>query len=209
MTIQERTTQALEVIRKESSELVEFLTGLFPKDVIENEADLELAATALTRVRDYLRRSAAARTDLVKPLNDTVKKINAGIKERDDPVIKEDSRLKRIMGAFRAKQQQLRQLEYEENLRKSAELFKDGSPIPEVVAPVPAEAERVVQTDPGSSVGFTTVWKWEVTDLGMVPRKYFKLDEATIGKLVKAGERDIPGVRIYSEQVPTVRIGGN
>lgn len=208
MTIQDRTTQALEVIRKESSELVEFLTGLFPKDVIEDEPDLEVAATAFTRIRDYLRRSTAARTELVKPLNDTVRKINASFKTRDEPVMKEDGRLKRLIGTFRAKQQQERQREYEENLAKSAEIFKEGSPIPEIVAPVPEETERVIPTDPGSSMGFTTVWKWEVTDLKSVPQKYFKLDEVTITKLVKAGERDIPGIRIYSESVPTARIGG-
>ena len=206
---QDTVSTALEAIGKESTTLAEYLVGLFPKDVIENEADHEIAATALTRVRDYLRRSSAARTELVKPLNDTVSKINASVKERDNPVIQEDGRLKRIMGTFRARQQQLRQLEHEESLKKSAELFKEGSPIPEIVAPVPVEPKRVVQTGSGSSVNYTTIWKWEVTDLGKVPRKYFKLDEATVGKLVKAGEREIEGIRIYSEQVPTVRIGGN
>jgi len=173
----QKTITALEVVRKDSAELVEFLTGLFPKDEIEDEADLEVAATALTRIRDYLRRSSTARTELVKPLNDTVKKINTSFKDRDDPVSKENDRLARLMGAFRAKQQQERQRQYEENLVKSAEIFKEGSPIPEIVAPVPVEPERVVQTDPGSSVGFTTVWKWEATDISLVPHKYFRLDE--------------------------------
>lgn len=48
-----------------------------------------------------------------------------------------------------------------------------------------------------------TVWRFEVTHPNMVPDKYLLIDEKKIGGVVRAlkGDTDIPGVRVYSEQV--------
>ena len=43
------------------------------------------------------------------------------------------------------------------------------------------------------------VWKWELVNFALVADKFKVLNEVLVGKMVRAGERDIPGVRIYSE----------
>lgn len=57
----------------------------------------------------------------------------------------------------------------------------------------------------GANVSFRTVWKFEVTKPEHVPIGYLTVNEKAISAAVKDGEREIPGVRIWSEEVPSVR----
>lgn len=73
--------------------------------------------------------------------------------------------------------------------------------LPEVQLP------KVVVEAPPKQEGISTrkEWKSEVTDRDAVPRKYWVLDEKAIQRDVKAGAREIPGVRIYSVDKLAVR----
>lgn len=67
----------------------------------------------------------------------------------------------------------------------------------------PVEAAPVlhkVSTDMGS-LGTQTVWKWSLEDLSKVPVEYLTIDAVKVGKVVRAGLRNIPGIRIFSEDV--------
>jgi hypothetical protein len=46
-------------------------------------------------------------------------------------------------------------------------------------------------------------WKFEITDLSVVPREYLIADDVKIGRVVRAlkGTTNIPGVRVYSVRV--------
>lgn len=55
----------------------------------------------------------------------------------------------------------------------------------------------------GASV--RTIWKYEVVTPIDVPDAYWSVDPALVGAAVSAGARDIPGVRIWSEQSVTIR----
>jgi hypothetical protein len=70
------------------------------------------------------------------------------------------------------------------------------APAPMIIAPPPVST-RVV-SDLGS-VGVVKRWTFQVTDATLVPREYLAVDEVKIGKVVRAGLREIAGVRIYSE----------
>ena len=66
-----------------------------------------------------------------------------------------------------------------------------------VVAPViEREAPKV------AGIATREVWRFEVTDPALVPREYLVVDEAKIGKVVRAlkGDTAIAGVRVYSER---------
>jgi hypothetical protein len=75
-------------------------------------------------------------------------------------------------------------------------------PPPPLPAPVPPPPPPVrtgsVRHTSGGSVSGRIEWKHEVTDPAAVPDKYKPIDEVQIGKDVRAGAREIPGVRIYS-----------
>lgn len=60
------------------------------------------------------------------------------------------------------------------------------------------EAVTTVQTASGSATR-RKVWTGEVVDESQVPRQYMTVDQKKINAAVKAGEREIPGVKIYEK----------
>jgi hypothetical protein len=199
-----KAEQGITLLRQQSLGLVAELTSAFPGTEITGESDLTLASEALTRITKHLKEWEQKRTEIVQPANNFVRSINQMWARLVDPVKSEEVRLRMMMSTFRAKESQRRQQEYQEGLKQVEEVFPGGSPIPEVVAPIPADSLKHVVTQNGT-VHYANVSKWEVQDINIIPREYFILDEATIGKLVKAGLKAIPGIRIWTEQVPVVR----
>jgi len=192
------------LVEQQATDIVSTLTSAFPGTEIATEAELEQASQALTGITKNLNEWEQTRKQIVGPANAFVRHINDLWKMRTEPVRAEEVRIRRMMGDFRAKEARRRQEEYEAALKESQEFFANGSPIPEVVAPIPEDVTRKVETENGS-VQFTTVWKWAVEDEAQIPREYFALDTVKLNKVVKAGLRNIPGIRVYSEQVPAVR----
>jgi hypothetical protein len=75
------------------------------------------------------------------------------------------------------------------------------------IATASAPAVEVAPTELASASGSAStrmVWKATVTDEAAVPRKYLIVDQKAVNAAVKAGEREIPGVRI--EQVPELAV---
>lgn len=73
-----------------------------------------------------------------------------------------------------------------------------------VVAPVvQSEAPKVAGTSTRED------WRFEITDPSAVPREYLLVDEAKLGRIVRALKADatIPGVRVYSVRVLAARAG--
>jgi hypothetical protein len=48
-------------------------------------------------------------------------------------------------------------------------------------------------------VSVSKVWKWELVDPMQVPTEYWSIDPAKLDAAVKAGAREIPGVRVYED----------
>jgi hypothetical protein len=66
--------------------------------------------------------------------------------------------------------------------------------MPTVEAPA-----KTVHTASGK-VTIRSVWKHRVTDFDALPDEYKIADDVKIGKVVRAGIRQIPGVEIYEEK---------
>jgi hypothetical protein len=49
------------------------------------------------------------------------------------------------------------------------------------------------------------VWEFEVSDEASIPREYLSVDEKKIKEAVKAGIREIPGVKIWEGSTMTIR----
>jgi len=75
-----------------------------------------------------------------------------------------------------------------------------------VTLPPPAvrEFSGVTRTDTGSSLHVKLVWKGIITDIKAVPREYCEPSQKLVDEAVKAGIREIPGVKI--EEVPESRL---
>lgn len=87
--------------------------------------------------------------------------------------------------------------------RKAQKAGKPVSTAP-VPAPAPAPLPQVTVQAPPKVVGTTSFRKvtdFEVLDPFQLPRKYLVPDETAIRKDVKAGVKEIPGVRIFEKEV--------
>ena len=199
-----KAEQGITMLKQQSLGLVAELTSAFPGQEITGESDLTLASEVLTRIAKHLKEWEQKRTEIVQPANNFVRSINQMWARLIDPVKSEEARLRMMMSTFRASESERRRKEYQEGLKQVEEVFPGGSPIPEIVAPIPTDSLKHVVTQNGT-VHYTNVRKWEVQDATLVPKEYWILDESKIGKLVKAGIESIPGIRIWTEQVPVVR----
>lgn len=71
---------------------------------------------------------------------------------------------------------------------------------PLAVAETPQVAEPVgPRRTSGGTVSTRMVWKHEIVDAAQVPREFLVVDERLIREAVRAGRRDIPGVRIFED----------
>lgn len=76
--------------------------------------------------------------------------------------------------------------------------------VPQVVVPTVAPQQTVTRTETGSG-HMRMVWEIEVIAPSMVPDKYKIVDEKAIRADVKAGIRQIPGVKIFEKPVMAIR----
>jgi chemotaxis protein histidine kinase CheA len=117
-----------------------------------------------------------------------------------------------------AEEKARREAEERERAAKAAAAANEPPPPPPPPPPAPAppppppppppRREKVVRHTSSGSVSTRIEWKFEVVDRAMVPKKYHLLDEVQIGKDVRAGEREIPGLRIYSVENTQARSSG-
>lgn len=198
--------QEMEVLANQGSLAMQELRDLRVTD----EATMQKASTGIILVRGLIKQAEAIRQKLVKPLNDHVRMINGEIAKTTGPLKEVDDSLSGELSAYRAKLEAARFAE-EARLRKLAEARakkaeETGRPVPvpkELQVAVPP-AEKKVETEAGS-VTFVKKPDWELQDITKVPAEYLMLNSALITKVVNAGVRDIPGIRIWIKEIPSTR----
>lgn len=189
---------------------------------IVDEETRKHASFLLTAVNDAIKGAEAKRKTFVDPLNATVKRINAEFKLITDPL----TNLKSIINNEQIRdynEQEKARKEAEEKARKEAEekqrkldarlnktkndehkelLELEKANVDANLNDKLEEAKSSVQRSVFTGVGTTTIkkiWTYEVTDLSKVPEEYKMLNETKVGQVVRAGVREIPGIRIYEK----------
>jgi hypothetical protein len=118
----------------------------------------------------------------------------------------------------RARQEaEARRIREEAEAAAAAEALATGKPYeapvietPQFVAPPappPApsyQVQKTVRADLGTATA-KKKWTYEIEDENLIPREYMTADLKKIGAVVKAGIRNIPGVRIFEEDTLQVR----
>ncbi len=89
------------------------------------------------------------------------------------------------------------QTEQAEKVEAEADELSRTTAIAETV-PTTTKAE-------GATVSETKRWDFEVEDLGHVPRQFLTLDKSKVREAINAGERTIPGIRIFQKTGLSVR----
>ena len=172
--------------------------------VITEVAHLTPATEDLSIIARLKKALEEKRKEYVKPLQDHVKAINDAFKALMEPIEVADQVTRKKILAFQEEQERIRAEQEEINRLKieaaKREMELKGELTEEVglVEVIEAPTDRL-ETDLGD-LGMATIWKFEVIDFALLPDR-FKMENATlIGKVVRAGEREIPGVRIWSEK---------
>ena len=152
------------------------------------------------------------RKEIVKSPNEFVRAVNQFAKPYTDGLAAIKNKLDQKHIRFKQEEEKKRleaqRKANEEAERLQAEINAAAEAVDEtptvVVQPVILEASKVTRTQSGST-SIKSVWAAEVTDFAALPDKYKKVDMVSINADVKAGLRNIPGVRIYEDQRTVTR----
>lgn len=175
---------------------------------VKSDQDLIDAAVWLAKFRKK-RKDVEEQFDVpIKGLKSEVKQLQDQRDKLTAPLSQAEARLSSEIILYRQKQaaaaaaaQAKLNAQHERKIEKAIEKGKDITDIaPPVQVATPAKS---VQTEAGN-VTARKVKKFKVSDEGLIPDQYWMLDEAKIGKAVRAGI-DVPGVQVWEEETLSVR----
>ena len=171
--------------------------------VVEDGPSYAVGSELIVAMAGIERRVEDRRTYFTAPLNTIIKGINTKAREYLASLMDGKSAITRKMGAY---QQELEKKRREEVARQQVKIEKalDQGKLMPTLKPV-EEVPKTIQTASGSHVTMRDVVKFEVVTPALVPEEYKMVDEVKIGKVVRAGIREIPGVRIWMEKTASVR----
>lgn len=170
--------------------------------VINNQDDYNKASDFVKDIAVAYKKIEQKRKFFVDPYRQVVNEINSIFKEKTNnlEILKED--VKKVMLSWYQKEKERIRKEQqkieEQNAKKIEKAKEKNKPMPPVLKHAPAEIEK---TSKGVK-SFATVKqlpKWEVVDFSKLKDEYKTTDKKKIDKLVKAGLREIEGLRIYFE----------
>ena len=182
---------------------IDSLWGKLREVVIDDDRSLQAAVSELATLKAYRQRLEDSRTSLVKPLNEHVKFINGRFKETTELIDKIEVFVKKLMSDYRLKQEAAR-IEAERAAREAAAAVATTALELEVAQQLEIPVEKTIRTETGAKLTFKKVWLWEVVKFSAVPDIYKMVDDRKVNAEVRSGARDIPGLRIYEEEIPAI-----
>lgn len=188
---------------------------------VTDEHTLAQATSVAGRAKKVAKAIDGARTSLVEPLNSTVKSINGLFTGPRDLFkwaaqaceAKINTYTRKIESARLAAEAAARKAAEELQQQVDAEAKEAGIAPVQVQAPVVEAAPKIVRTEQGTA-GTVKKWKGEVVDLvalckaigeGKVSPDHVTVNMVTINAEIRAGVREIPGVRIFEDEKTVVR----
>ncbi len=193
---------AIEEITKDLNSILETTNTI----VLKTEEDRLKATEIIVTLKKKYDDLENDRTSIVKPINDSVKAINAKYKPFTEQIETAMTKLKRSISNFILEQERIAREKEEKELAKLAEKNakreeQGKAPIIKTIESV-ARPESIMRSESGKT-STRKVWKFEIIDNLAVPldQKYYSVDSSKIKAAVEAGERNIPGVRIFEDVI--------
>ncbi|MDD5081735.1 MAG: hypothetical protein PHU08_00035 [Dehalococcoidales bacterium] len=207
----ENTTQAIIALNPSQDEkavalyneaqgLLKYAEGV----VILGDATVKGATNDLSLIAKLKKALEERRKEYTTPVNAYLKQVNDAFKLFTAPLEQADTITRaKIMDYRREQERKAREAEEINRLRMEAarremelkgELTEDVSLVETPPAP-PAH----VRADIGD-MGTMKVWKFEVVDFAKLPDEYKMVDATKLGKVLRAGLHNIPGVRAWQEE---------
>lgn len=162
---------------------------------VTNDAEQAFAAQLLQEIKTQWHALEEQRTAITGPLNKAQRAVNDLFRPASRALEHEEAYLKLKLTDY---------MELKEKANTAALQAAAVAPTPEAAALV---IQTVVPVAPPAGVSVRKVWKFEVTDAGLVPREFCSPDAQKIEAAFHAGVTEIPGVRFYQEPIVTARRG--
>lgn len=174
---------------------------------ITSQSNVDNANIILKHISIQLAMIEKKRKTFTQPLNQSLKEINNTFKELIEPLKLAKNIVTQKVMTWRREEQKKIRLEQEriakeeERRRKIQEAHKEkGHEVSEPVImarPEPLKATDTTQT--------RKVWKFKIIEPAKIPRKYMSINPVLIGEAVRNGIREIPGVRIYQDEIMVIK----
>lgn len=168
--------------------------------IISKEAQIE-ASDLIKQIKGHKKTLTEMKEFFTKPSKMIMDFIRGQIKDLMNPLDEMEKNLKEKLITYQEVLEGKARVEREKFEKKTEKAIENDKPLP-VEAPI--EAEKKVKSEE-STLSYKTTWKFEIEDSSKVPAEYMIPDEVKIGKVVRAGIREILGVRIYSIKEPSIR----
>jgi len=180
------------------------------KSITKTATDIAIStAEELTKAAEFLKqvvvrkkRIEELRLFFTKPLNDHIRQINAEFKKTSEPLEAIEKDVKGKMIIYRKVEDEKIRKE-QEKLNKKAESMKTESKKEEYREKAIEIAQETKVESKSGEVRFRKVWKFEITSEQDVPREYMAVNETSIRWAISGGIREIKGVRIFEEEIPS------
>jgi len=184
----------------------------FDSMVVTDEDTAKDMTELIARAKKFKKAIEELRVEAVKPLNEEVKRVNTRAKLFTDPLEKAWKRGEGKLGQFyhnlELERRKAEKKAQEERDRLQKQLDKDAkkAKVEPVVLDDPVVPEKKTTTRTTEGTGYLKMdWEFEIVDEAQVPREYLMVDEKKIRAAVKAGTREISGVRIFEKPSAVVR----
>lgn len=182
--------------------------ALVVQDEATNITAVEMAGQSKRlwkRIEEIRKRATAEPNDFIKAVNGLAKSYQTQFSGIETGLKGKISQYQARIELERRKQEELaRKAAAELQAKIDAEAKKAGVESVKIEAPVIPKQETVTRTADGSSYQVKT-WVFEVEDEAKVPREYLMVDGKKLRDAVKAGVRQIPGVRIFEQTETRIR----
>lgn len=191
--------EAVVALHAEVNKLEVYAVGL----AVKTDEDVKAVTNDLSMIANLKKIIEEKRKEYVGPINDHLKAVNEAFKNLTAPLLSADRLLRDKVSAYRqtqerqrAEQEHINQLRMEA-ARAEMELKGEITESVGLVEVVPEQPDHY-RAEAGT-LGTAKIAKWEVADFVQIPDEYKMVDATKIGKVVRAGLRNIPGIRIWEE----------
>jgi hypothetical protein len=173
-------------------------------EIVNDEGDKAMVSGAIKEGKQLIKMVSDARKAITNPLQEEVKHWISKEKELIAPIVEAMQRADQLIKQFNARiaaeqQALLEKIEREE----AAKLAQDDRQAEQVRQE--SEFKRQLAQASHSTDGVRMVWSFEVENISTVPRDYLMLDEQKVRNAIRAGIREIPGIKIFQKQQTVYR----
>lgn len=164
---------------------------------LQDDSDLALAADMVKEVKKLHKDINAEREVFAKPLHAMQVWVNGLYQPLLSNLVGKEARLKVMIGEYTRAQQEAQRL----LLAQAAQKASNTKTIQQAQV-IMDQALQVAQAAPAAKVqgvSVTETWDFQIEDDSAVPREYLCVDVISVKAAIKAGVREIPGIKIFSK----------